>query len=226
DIKAVEKWLTLSKAERKEMTLLATKANEIDWSADMLTKIPAFIDVDAVIKEKGVSAVHAKEQWVVELINVKRAIASKDKDLCAVVDETVVIAKKEEAKVSSCLDKLKASKEEVINTLRIIDREEAKAVRNGKPYLDESAATSGAAATAAAAVQSNRKPRNSQNRATELVVSEPTIPEEPSASISEGDEAAAEQPTTADSEAAAVPAKNNTPSAVPREQSTVVEMTL
>ncbi|RHY08184.1 hypothetical protein DYB25_005993, partial [Aphanomyces astaci] len=227
DIKAVEKWLTLSKAERKEMTLLATKANEIDWSADMLTKIPAFIDVDAVIKEKGVSAVHAKEQWVVELINVKRAIASKDKDLCAVVDETVVIAKKEEAKVSSCLDKLKASKEEVINTLRIIDREEAKAVRNGKPYLDESASTSGPAATAASVVQSNRKPRNSQNRATELVVSEPTIPEEPSASITEGDEAAAEQqPTTADSEAAAVPAKNKTPSAVPREQSTVVEMTL
>ncbi|KAF0695673.1 Aste57867_13533 [Aphanomyces stellatus] len=172
DIKAVERWIELSKGERKEMTLLATKANEIDWSADMLTKIPAFIDVDATIKEKGVSAVHAKEQWVVELITVKRAIASKDKDLISTVDETLLVAKKEEGKVLACLDKLKASKEEVINTLRIVDREEAKAVRNGKPYVD----ADDAAAPAAPVVQSNRKPRNSQNRATELVV-EAAIPE-------------------------------------------------
>ncbi|CAK4641044.1 hypothetical protein LEN26_017127 [Aphanomyces euteiches] len=195
DIKAVERWMELSKGERKEMTLLATKANEIDWSADMLTKIPAFIEVDEIIKDKGVSAVHAKEQWVVELINVKKAIASKDKDLCAVVDETLAAAKKEEAKVMLCLDKLKASKEEVINTLRIIDREEAKAVRNGKPYLDESKV----AAPAAPVVQSNRKPRNSNK--TDLVVDSP-IAEEPTPKIPSPDAAAAASAAAATSAAA------------------------
>ncbi|EQC34983.1 hypothetical protein SDRG_07779 [Saprolegnia diclina VS20] len=176
DIKAVDRWMELSKGERKEMSLLATKASEIDWSADMLTKIPAFIDVDQMIKEKGAQAVHAKEQWVVDLINVKRAIASKDKDLCFVIDETLSAAKKEESKVSSVLDKLKASKEEVINTLRFIDQEEANAVRSGKPLEVETVQPT-------VVYQSNRKPMQRVAKAAVAAgalaaVTEAAVPEE------------------------------------------------
>ncbi|OQR98945.1 hypothetical protein THRCLA_06616 [Thraustotheca clavata] len=169
DIKAVDRWMELSKGERKEMSLLSTKASEIDWDSDMLTKIPAFIEVDQMIKEKGAAAVHAKEQWVVDLINVKRAIASKDKDLCFVIDETLTSAKKEEVKVNAVLDKLKASKEEVINTLRFIDQEEANAVRSGKPLEVENNTQP------QVVYQSNRKP---VNRVTLPVTTQPSVPEE------------------------------------------------
>ncbi|TMW55941.1 hypothetical protein Poli38472_008589 [Pythium oligandrum] len=141
DIKKMERWLEASRKERKQTESVKVKASQMDWEKDTLARIPALKDIQKKLSrsqssassDKGKSAdsaaIHAAEQWIVELITIKKSIY--DIDTAAI--KTAVLAgenmTQEEQKVAATLQKIKTDKEYVLNSIRFIDQEEAKAVR-------------------------------------------------------------------------------------------------
>jgi hypothetical protein len=153
DIKRQEKWLEASRKERKLMEDLKAKGSDIDWDKDTLARIPALKDIQKKLarQSSGASnhknggqaegklgdAIHASEQWIVELIKSKKNISEIDASLLKNVANAMEAATVEETTVVANLKKMKTDKEYVLNSIRFIDQEEAKAVRGtGKGLLN------------------------------------------------------------------------------------------
>ncbi|KAG2786984.1 hypothetical protein JG687_00002682 [Phytophthora cactorum] len=145
DIKRMEKWLDSSRKERKEIENLKVKGKEINWDEDTLERIPALKDIQKKIaRQNGPSsnhkggnneakladAVHPSEQWIVELLKFKKNISEIDSRLLKDISVTVDAAVSEEDVVNANLKKMKTDKEYVLNSIRFIDQEEAKAIRS------------------------------------------------------------------------------------------------
>ncbi|CAI5722883.1 unnamed protein product [Peronospora effusa] len=143
DIKRMEKWLDSSRKERKEIENLKVKGKEINWDEDMLERIPALKEIQKKIaRQNGPShkggnneakladAVHPSEQWIVELLKFKKNISEIDVKLLKDISVTVDAAVTEEDVVNANLKKMKTDKEYVLNSIRFIDQEEAKAIRS------------------------------------------------------------------------------------------------
>jgi hypothetical protein len=146
DIKRQEKWLEASRKERKQMEDLKVKGSDIDWDKDTLARIPALKDIQKKLgrQNSGASnhkngspaegklsdAIHPSEQWIVELIKSKKNISEIDVSVLKNVAIAMEAATVEEATVSANLKKMKTDKEYVLNSIRFIDQEEAKAVRS------------------------------------------------------------------------------------------------
>ncbi|KAH7488483.1 hypothetical protein KRP22_008881 [Phytophthora ramorum] len=145
DIKRMEKWLDSSRKERKEVENLKVKGKEINWDEDTLERIPALKEIQKkMARQNGPSsnhkgsnseakladAVHPSEQWIVELLKFKKNIAEIDTKLLKDISVTVDAAVSEEDVVNANLKKMKTDKEYVLNSIRFIDQEEAKAIRS------------------------------------------------------------------------------------------------
>ncbi|TDH68951.1 hypothetical protein CCR75_000330 [Bremia lactucae] len=145
DIKHMEKWLDLSRKERKEIENLKVKGMEINWDEDTLERIPALKEIQRKIARpsgsssnhrggnsdaKMVDGVHPSEQWIVELLKFKKKIAQIDTRLLSDIRGTMDSAVTEEDMVNANLKKMKIDKEYVLNSIRFIDQEEAKAIRS------------------------------------------------------------------------------------------------
>lgn len=146
DIKRQEKWLDASRKERKQMEDVKLKASDVDWDKDTLARIPALKEIQRKLarsssnasnhKSSGSQAegklgdaIHASEQWIVELIKSKKNISEIDASVLKHVALAMEAAASEEATVAAHLKKMKTDKEYVLNSIRFIDEEEAKAVR-------------------------------------------------------------------------------------------------
>ncbi|ETN17547.1 hypothetical protein PPTG_05330 [Phytophthora nicotianae INRA-310] len=145
DIKRMEKWLDSSRKERKEIENLKVKGKEINWDEDTLERIPALKEIQKkMARQNGPSsnhkggnneakladAVHPSEQWIVELLKFKKNISEIDSRLLKDISVTVDAAVSEEDVVNANLKKMKTDKEYVLNSIRFIDQEEAKAIRS------------------------------------------------------------------------------------------------
>ncbi|CEG40671.1 cytoplasmic dynein 1 heavy chain 1 [Plasmopara halstedii] len=141
DIKLMEKWLDLSRKERKEIENLKVKGKEINWEEDTLERIPALKDIQKKIarqnsghrgnnEAKLADAVHPSEQWIVELLKFKKNICEIDTRLLREIGVSINSAVSEEDMVNANLKKMKRDKEYVLNSIRFIDQEEAKAIRS------------------------------------------------------------------------------------------------
>lgn len=145
DIKRQEKWLDASRKERKQMEDLKSKGSDIDWDKDTLARIPALKDIQKKLARSNSSAsnhkngqaegklgdaIHASEQWIVELIKSKKNISEIDANVLKHVAIAMEAATNEETTVAANLKKMKTDKEYVLNSIRFIDQEEAKAVRS------------------------------------------------------------------------------------------------
>lgn len=145
DIKRMEKWIDESRKERKEMEELKLKGSDIEWDKDTLSRIPALKDVQRKLQRqvsgpgdrknnsaegKLSESVHPTEQWIVELITLKKNISEIDSSVLKNVASAIEAALNEENAVSAALKQMKADKEYVLNSIRFIDQEEAKAVRS------------------------------------------------------------------------------------------------
>uniref|UniRef100_K3WHS2 J domain-containing protein n=1 Tax=Globisporangium ultimum (strain ATCC 200006 / CBS 805.95 / DAOM BR144) TaxID=431595 RepID=K3WHS2_GLOUD len=147
DIKRQEKWLDASRKERKQMEDLKVKGSDIDWDKDTLARIPALKEIQKKLgrQSSGSStnhkngspaegklsdAIHPSEQWIVELIKSKKNISEIDVTVLKNVAIAMEAATAEEATVAANLKKMKTDKEYVLNSIRFIDQEEAKAVRS------------------------------------------------------------------------------------------------
>lgn len=143
DIKHMEKWLDLSRKERKEIENLKVKGKEINWEEDTLERIPALKEIQKKLarqssastghrsqEPKMADVVHPSEQWIVELLKLKKSICEIDTRLLKDIGVTVSTAVSEEDVVNANLKKMKRDKEYVLNSIRFIDQEEAKAIRS------------------------------------------------------------------------------------------------
>lgn len=137
EIKSLDKWVDWSREDRKKVEDIKAKASDIDWEKDTLTKIPAFQEMQQKLSRNGDGerssggfSVHPNEQWIVDLISLKRNISEKDSSVISSSSEFVSSSRREENDVSQNCGKLKQDRESVLNTLRYIDQEEANAVRN------------------------------------------------------------------------------------------------
>uniref|UniRef100_A0AAV1UM41 FYVE-type domain-containing protein n=1 Tax=Peronospora matthiolae TaxID=2874970 RepID=A0AAV1UM41_9STRA len=145
DIKRMEKWLDSSRKERKEIENLKVKGREINWDEDTLERIPALKSIQKkMARQNGSStghkgsnneakladAVHPSEQWIVELLKFKKNISEIDIKLLKEISVTIDAAVSEEDAVNANLKKMKTDKEYVLNSIRFIDQEEAKAIRS------------------------------------------------------------------------------------------------
>ncbi|RLN69373.1 hypothetical protein BBP00_00000378 [Phytophthora kernoviae] len=144
DIKRMEKWLDSSRKERKEIENLNVKGKEINWDEDTLERIPALKEIQKKMARQNGSqsnhkgnneakladAVHPTEQWIVELLKYKKNISEIDSKLLKDISSTVDVATNEEDVVNANLKKMKTDKEYVLNSIRFIDQEEAKAIRS------------------------------------------------------------------------------------------------
>ncbi|GAB9463867.1 Cytoplasmic dynein 1 heavy chain 1 [Globisporangium polare] len=186
DIKRQEKWLEASRKERKLMEDLKVKGSDIDWDKDTLARIPALKEIQKKLARQNSSgssnhknggsqaegklgdAIHASEQWIVELIKSKKNISEVDASLLKNVATAMEAATVEEAAVVANLKKMKTDKEYVLNSIRFIDQEEAKAVRStGKGVLNGRSngsllEASDAASTPRAAEQGGKVPSPKQ----------------------------------------------------------------
>jgi curved DNA-binding protein CbpA len=92
------------------------------------------------VKEQPSAAegIHKKDQWLVELIGLKKTISEVDIQLLREIESILEAANTEEEKVAIHLHKMKQNKEYVLNSLRFIDQEEAKAIRNYDPKSSSS----------------------------------------------------------------------------------------
>ncbi|RLN74688.1 hypothetical protein BBJ28_00003162, partial [Nothophytophthora sp. Chile5] len=137
--------LDASRKERKEMESLKVKGKEINWDEDTLERIPALKEIQKKMarqnsgpqaNHKGgndaklADAVHPSEQWIVELLKFKKNISELDSSLLKDIDGSVTGASTEEVTVNANLKKMKTDKEYVLNSIRFIDQEEAKAIRS------------------------------------------------------------------------------------------------
>ncbi|KAG7390476.1 WD repeat and FYVE domain-containing protein 1 [Phytophthora pseudosyringae] len=144
DIKRMEKWLDSSRKERKEIENLKVKGKDINWDEDTLERIPALKEIQKkMARQNGPSsnhkggnneakladAVHPSEQWIVELLKFKKNISEIDSKLLKDISVTVDAAVSEEDVVNANLKRMKTDKEYVLNSIRFIDQEEAKAIR-------------------------------------------------------------------------------------------------
>ncbi|CAI5743817.1 unnamed protein product [Peronospora destructor] len=129
----MEKWLDLSRKERKEVENLKKKT----------ARQKRFGHKGGNSEAKLADAVHPSEQWIVELLKYKKNISEIDVKLLKDINVTVDAAVAEEDVVNSNLKKMKMDKVYVLNSIRFIDQEEAKAIRStGKggvpqPWLGE-----------------------------------------------------------------------------------------
>lgn len=142
DIKKMDKWLEASRKDRKQVDAVKVKGSEIDWDKDTLARIPALKDVQKKLSraqstggrnEKSSSesnALHPSEQWIADLITLKKNISDIDATVLKNATTMRGSSVEEERKVSDALTKMKADKEYVLNSIRFIDDEEAKAVRS------------------------------------------------------------------------------------------------
>ncbi|RLN25949.1 hypothetical protein BBJ28_00014250, partial [Nothophytophthora sp. Chile5] len=137
--------LDASRKERKEMESLKVKGKEINWDEDTLERIPALKEIQKKMarqnagpqanhkggnEAKLADAVHPSEQWIVELLKFKKNISELDASLLKDIDGSVTGASTEEDTVNANLKKMKTDKEYVLNSIRFIDQEEAKAIRS------------------------------------------------------------------------------------------------
>nr|CCA21360.1 conserved hypothetical protein [Albugo laibachii Nc14] len=148
-IRDSELWAEASRKDRKQIEGVKLKAAEMDWDHDTLSKIPALLDVQKKLSDKksnasqssdrrnanrtpgnqdGVS-VHPDEQWLVELIDLKRKISDLDAIVLKNIGKMLHTAKQDEKAVVANLQQMKNDKEYILNTLRFIDQEEARAIR-------------------------------------------------------------------------------------------------
>ncbi|KAJ0405553.1 hypothetical protein P43SY_009602 [Pythium insidiosum] len=142
DVKRMEKWLDASRKERKQMEAVKVKGMEIDWDKDTLARIPALKEIQKKLSrsqssassdrrgsDNDVNALHPSEKWIADLITLKKHIFDIDTNVIKTSTLMAETALEEEKKVTATLQKMKAAKEEVLNGIRFIDQEEAKAVR-------------------------------------------------------------------------------------------------
>ncbi|CAI5713690.1 unnamed protein product [Peronospora destructor] len=116
----MEKWLDLSRKERKEVENLKKKT----------ARQKRFGHKGGNSEAKLADAVHPSEQWIVELLKYKKNISEIDVKLLKDINVTVDAAVAEEDVVNSNLKKMKMDKVYVLNSIRFIDQEEAKAIRS------------------------------------------------------------------------------------------------
>ncbi|CCI50147.1 unnamed protein product [Albugo candida] len=146
-IRDSEQWTEASRKDRKQFEGVKLKAAEMDWDHDTLSKIPALLDVQKKLSDKksnvsqssdrrtsnrssGVQDnVHPDEQWLVELIDLKRKISDLDAVVLKNIGKMLQTAKEDEKAVVANLQQMKNDKEYILNTLRFIDQEEARAIR-------------------------------------------------------------------------------------------------
>ncbi|DBA04797.1 TPA: hypothetical protein N0F65_004434 [Lagenidium giganteum] len=140
DVRRMERWLEASRKERKQIEVVKIKGSEIDWEKDTLARIPALKEIQRKLMNKAVNggerrgstedgAIHPTDQWIVELIQLKATISDVDARLLKDISATVESILEEEQTVQNNLQKMKKDKEYVLNSIRFIDQEEARAVR-------------------------------------------------------------------------------------------------
>lgn len=129
------KWLEMSRGNSNVLKKIKIKFQDANWDHDMLTKIPAAADIEQ--KMKGNKKVLAKEEWLSDLILLKRLLMSKDKESITQLDQLVAKLDKEQAKMAEKEDHLKKGLAFVSKTRRT----------NG---LQESASTPASSSTASA----------------------------------------------------------------------------
>ncbi|KAF1775869.1 hypothetical protein GQ600_514 [Phytophthora cactorum] len=125
DIKRMEKWLDSSRKERKEIENLKDIQKKIARQNG-----PSSNHKGGNNEAKLADAVHPSEQWIVELLKFKKNISEIDSRLLKDISVTVDAAVSEEDVVNANLKKMKTDKEYVLNSIRFIDQEEAKAIRS------------------------------------------------------------------------------------------------
>jgi len=79
------------------------------------------------------SSPNKKNQWILDLIELKRHIEDIDSKVVQNVQNAVQNAQTEEEIVQSHTQRMKQDKEFLLNSLRVIDLEESKAIRNYEP---------------------------------------------------------------------------------------------